>query len=362
MRTVGLISFFVLALAATSPSHAQTKQPSLVPEHFGSWNRDTCTASPALAVPFAETKILDLSTCQYKNGDHSMDVSATKYQDPSAAYENYTAGLHPGMLPSFVANNSAVDQEKLWLLTGNVVLRVESQQLASEADLKQLVKSLEGHADHTPLPPIRSYLPEYGLVSGSQRYALGSDGFQAALGALDRKEFGVLGKELGFEVGAETMLAEYQGGHGNGVLLMIEYPTPQLAEQHWKHLESALTAAGKKSATVIERKGSLLTMALGASSAEFATALRHAVNYETQVTWNEPSQTLTDPPFLSTIAKIFISTGVFMVVALVLGVAFGGLRVVTKRLFPGKVFDRPEDIEVLQMGLSGKKIDPTDMY
>jgi hypothetical protein len=26
------------------------------------------------------------------------------------------------------------------------------------------------------------------------------------------------------------------------------------------------------------------------------------------------------------------------------------------------VFDRPENIEVLQLGLSGKKIDPTDMY
>jgi len=29
---------------------------------------------------------------------------------------------------------------------------------------------------------------------------------------------------------------------------------------------------------------------------------------------------------------------------------------------PGKVFDRPQDIEVLQLGLSGKKIDPTDLY
>jgi len=44
------------------------------------------------------------------------------------------------------------------------------------------------------------------------------------------------------------------------------------------------------------------------------------------------------------------------------GIAFGGLRVIIKRLFPGKVFDRPQDIEVLQLGLSGKKIDPSDMY
>jgi len=80
------------------------------------------------------------------------------------------------------------------------------------------------------------------------------------------------------------------------------------------------------------------------------------------VTWNEPHQTYSDPPLLSTIAKIFIGTGVFMVSAIVLGIAFGGVRIITKRLFPGKVFDRPEQIEVLQLGLSGKRIDPTDLY
>ena len=47
-----------------------------------------------------------------------------------------------------------------------------------------------------------------------------------------------------------------------------------------------------------------------------------------------------------------------MVAAVVLGIAFGGVRVLTKRFFPGKVFDRPEQIEVLQLGISGKKIDP----
>jgi hypothetical protein len=36
--------------------------------------------------------------------------------------------------------------------------------------------------------------------------------------------------------------------------------------------------------------------------------------------------------------------------------------VLIKKLFPGKVFDRPEDIEVLQLGLSGKRIDPRDFY
>jgi hypothetical protein len=60
--------------------------------------------------------------------------------------------------------------------------------------------------------------------------------------------------------------------------------------------------------------------------------------------------------------KIFLFTGLFLGFATGVGIAFGGLRVIIKRLFPGKVFDRPEDIEVLQLGLSGKKIDASDMY
>ncbi len=49
-------------------------------------------------------------------------------------------------------------------------------------------------------------------------------------------------------------------------------------------------------------------------------------------------------------------------IAVVLGVAFGGVRILAKIFFPGKVFDRPEQMDVLQLGLSGKRIDSRDFY
>jgi hypothetical protein len=94
----------------------------------------------------------------------------------------------------------------------------------------------------------------------------------------------------------------------------------------------------------------------------YAESLLGAVNYETQVTWNEPSQTATDPPWAVVLYRIFIGTGVFMVMAVAFGVAFGGFRIFIKRMLPGKVFDRPEQMEVLQLGLSGNKIDTRDLY
>jgi hypothetical protein len=97
-------------------------------------------------------------------------------------------------------------------------------------------------------------------------------------------------------------------------------------------------------------------------SGQAAASLRESINYQTSVTWNEPSQTLTDPPWLVVVKDIFVGTLAFCGIAIVLGIAFGGVRVLTKRFFPGKVFDRPEDMEVLQLGLSGKRIDPRDFY
>jgi len=94
----------------------------------------------------------------------------------------------------------------------------------------------------------------------------------------------------------------------------------------------------------------------------YGDALRSALNYETVVTQNEPRQTVTDPPILTTLAKIILATGAFMVIAVVLGVAFGGVRLLTKIFFPGKVFDRPEQMDVLQLGLSGKRINSRDFY
>ena len=191
---------------------------------------------------------------------------------------------------------------------------------------------------------------------------MGPVGFRAAMVSLGQGAYADLADHVGFQLGVEAILAKYQGAHGSGVLLLLEYPTPQIAEQHLHHLEEALPAAAKQSGVTVERKASLLSLVFEPTSAMHAQAIRDEVNYNTQVTWNEPSHTATDPPMVVIMVKIFLFTGLFLGFATGVGIAFGGVRVVIKRLFPGKVFDRPEDIEVLQLGLSGKKIDASDMY
>jgi hypothetical protein len=358
------ITTLLLALAASPWASAQQ---TILPAHFGNWSGQPGpmwveTEAPSNYVDlWKETGRAPGEYCQYSAGSAKLDVSLQKYKDPSSAYEMYTALIRPDMHPSTLGRTSAVDGDRLFALLGAFILEIRPTPAISDADLAALVKSVSGHADPTPLPPIRAYLPR-GFTDGTQRYARGPVAFGNAIASLKQDEFGNLVKEAGFNLNAEAMLAHYREGRDEAVLLLIDYPTPQLAEQHLRHLEQAISASAKQAGTTIERKATLLSLVLRPSSAAYGNVLRSAVNYETEVTWNEPHQTVTDPPLLTTVAKIFIATFVFMVVAVVLGVAFGGVRVLAKTFFPGRFFDRPEQMDVLQLGLSGKRIDSRDFY
>jgi hypothetical protein len=363
MRKLHFMAVLFLALAAAPYSFAQKQ---VLPTQFGSWSNQPNpkwieTEEPSnYAGLWKETGRKPREFCQYTSGDAKIFVDLDKYHDPSSAYEAYTAYIRPNMRPSTLNRTSAVDGDRLFVLIGSFVLQVRPIQAISGPDLITLVEVVNARSDHTPLPPIRAYLPQ-GFVDGTQKYALGPDGFRVALESLGRSEYAGLTGEAGFNLGAEAMLGEYQRGKETAVLLLIEYPTPQLAEQHLRHLEQAV-AGSNLSGVKIERQGSLLSLVLAPTSAAFAENVRNAIRYGTEVTWNEPGFTITDPPWATVVGKIFILTGLFMVVAVVLGVAFGGVRLLTKIFFPGKVFDRPEQMDVLQLGLSSKRIDSRDFY
>src|SRR5260370_6219736 len=373
MRKLYLMCAFVLAMAAAPYSSAQQ---SLIPERFGYWEPDgqppivmwprsakaaSLDSHPEYTKLLVESGVFRIEERGYQKGGSELELRLFQLRDPSSSYEVYTSRISSEMHPSTVWGPSAIGEGHLLLLIGNVVVEIAGPENGLTADLQQLGNIIKTHSEQTPLPPVRSYLPE-GFADGTQRYALGPVGFQLALKTLSREEYSTLTLEVGFANAAEAMLAEYRKGNDSAVLVLIDYPTPQLAEQHLPHLEQAISSAAKQAGTSSQRQSTLLLLVLRPSSVAYGNAVRNAMNYGTNVTWNEPHQTITDPPPLSTIAKIFLGTGGFMVVAVVLGVAFGGVRVLAKILFPGRVFDRPEQMDVLQLGLSGERINARDFY
>lgn len=363
---------FVLPCLFTVCASAQT---NLLPDQAGSWQaQGPAKAMHAQDLPsnFSQSRNLEqilkeagLSRIEqraYQNGQDIATVRVFVLKDPSSAYEFYTSLLAPEMQPQSLGDAGAFSQADSRILVGNFVVHATLSPNAKPDSLAVLAKALKAKADPTPFPPVRTYLPEHWRVFGTEKYALGPEGFRAAMQSLDQAGNDSLASEVGFQMGAEAILARYQGQKGSGTLLLIEYPNPQIAENHRHHLEQALPEAAKTSGVTVERNASLLSLVFAATSPMHAKAIRDGINYQTEVTWNEPSSTATDPPLVLVLFKIFLFTSLFLIVATVTGLFFGGVRVLIKHWLPGKVFDRPQDIEVLQLGLSGKKIDPTDMY
>ncbi len=377
MRRQFLLAFLcaLLSAANTSAQQGNPAQQHVLPDTFSSWHVTGCDVDTQKLALSLEAGEREFRQCQFTSGRQIVTILAGRYRDPSSAYEVYTSLLRPAMQPSTVGRFTAVDDWGLIALVGDIVFEVRQPRNISTKDLQELVSILALQSAKTPLPPVREYLPKEDLVNATQRYSLGPVGLRRALEPLtsrvfrssstpdsEREKYLAIVNRIGFGSGAEAMLAEYRSGRDGALLLLIDYPTPQLAELHLRHLDDALREVAKGYEAKIERKGSLLSVVLGSSSAAYAEKLRNAVTYETQVTWNEPSQTATDPPWVVVLYRIFVGTGVFMVMAVAFGVAFGGFRIFIKRLLPGKVFDRPEQMEVLQLGLTGHKIDTRDLY
>ena len=76
------------------------------------------------------------------------------------------------------------------------------------------------------------------------------------------------------------------------------------------------------------------------------------MNYEANVTWNENTSFDQNKDLGTLLVNIVLLCFILGAMAIVAGVAFGGFRILMKRLFPDKVFDRPEQMEFISLHLT----------
>jgi hypothetical protein len=265
------------------------------------------------------------------------------------------------MVRSDLSEHASVSRERALILLGNLVLEVRGRDLAKAGpDLKGLVAALRPHAQAGPLPSLWQLLPPKGIVNGTDRYMAGPQ-------ALNQLFPAALGDSLGFSTGVEAELARYRSGGREAVLLIADFPTPQLAKQSLADLRKKFNVNGStpgasSPALFAKRSLTLVAIVSGPSSQQEAAALLDQVHPGTALTWDEPTFQFKEPRIEIMIVGAIVGTGVICVFALVAGLAFGGLRLLVKRILPNKVFDRGHHLQVLQLGLSSKPINAEDFY
>lgn len=286
---------------------------------------------------------------RYERPGHSWQVTVYRMQDRSAAYGAFTL-LGARGDPIGVGEGGVRTAQGLVFYQGPYF--VTADRLAGVADLKPLLERLETLAGlPASLPPLRHYLPQEGLIQGSTRYLLGPIALSSVAPAAP-------GDWAGFAYGAEGVSARYRVGGRETTLLLLSYPTPQIAQERMRSLEELFGLAGPparaRQPVQLRRTSSLLAVAIGDGSPGVAERLFDRIAYEARISWSQPGEGRPDFNWPKTLLNLFIGTGLLVLVTLLLGVTFGALRLGVKRLLPGRVFDRPQDTEIISLDLGRK--------
>ncbi|MDA2914331.1 hypothetical protein MYX77_10325 [Acidobacteriia bacterium AH_259_A11_L15] len=342
----------LLALLVASPAAAD--EP-LLPSRLGSseqvaWEQADAPELERLAGPLApllrEYGARRAEQALYLQAATRSRVTVCEMVDHSAAYGAFTV-LRAAGEPVSLGEAGARLDNRLLFFQGNYFVTIEDSTQA--ARWQPLAAHLEERTgNQASLPNLPLFLPSEGLVPASDRYLLGPL-------ALQRVAPFAPGDWAGFAYGAEAEAARYRTGAGNATLMLLSYPTPQIASERLEDFERLFNLNGtgdpRRSLAFAKRKGSLVIFVAGIDSGWAAAALIDQVRYEMTVSWSEPSPGRPELNWPHTVVNIFTGAGLFLLFALGSGLLFGAVRLIVKRLWPDKVFDRRSDTEIIQLKL-----------
>lgn len=304
---------------------------------------------------------------QYSKNDRTISVALYRLKDPSGAYGLYSFLRSPGMAHAAITAHSCISSTRALILDGSSVVEImgaRGQDFSNlESDFKSLITALGAVPEDTQYPNLFTRLPLRGFQQGTDRYILGPAALHSSVPLAD-------GDWAGFANGAEAEIAQYRFGNGGSHvvnLIVIDYPTPQVASKMLKDWANqfnldAQDPASTKPAIYTSRKLTIVGVVSGATDAAEAKALLDHLDAGRELTWNEPGFSVNEGNINNVIASVIVGTGILCMFTLVAGLAFGGVRLVVKRLLPGRVFDRGTAMNVLQLGLGSKPINSDDFY
>ena len=248
--------------------------------------------------------------------------------------------------------------DRVLFYRGNVLVDAQfsKETPMSGAELRELAGMLPKPGGNTGnMPSFIQFFPTRNYVTNTQKYVMGP----LALAAIASP---VSTDLVDFGASAEASLAHYQTPSGEATLMLISYPTPQLAAEHLRRIDAAHQVANQNSSGISEiagsgtffdkRSGPIIAIASGGISDNDAKTLLGRVNYEANVTWNTPSENTEVRQLYSLILNIVVLCAILGGLAIIAGVAFGGVRILVKRFFPDRVFDRPEHMEFISLHLT----------
>jgi hypothetical protein len=356
MRIPKFLLFTLFAVASVCAA-ANAASP-ILPQTFGGWqlakpaqfSNNPESADSTNAALLKEYGFTDFEGATYTRDDgRKLTIKAARFQDASGAYGAFTFYKMPQMLAEKIGDQGSSLNERVVFYKGNILVDAVFQRLSgmSAAELRELAGDLPRPSDSSAnLPGLPIYLPKQDYVKNTAKYILGPVALEAVGAPLPSKY-------VDFSKGAEVVLGNYELSGNEATLMLISYPTPQIAATQLREIESAEQSHQLGEASLsAKRTGPILVIASGNTSQGDAKSLLSLVNYDANVTWNENTYFTRRDNAANLIVGVILLAAVVCGLSVVAGLAFGGFRVAIKRLLPGRVFDRPEEMEIISLHLS----------
>jgi hypothetical protein len=367
------------AALATNPStQAVTQSPGalspapsvqVLPNEFAGWqlsgnvtrSDDPAAADAADAPVLKEYGFVRLEKADYTRDDgRHLALKAAVFEDASGAYGAFTYYVSDDMREETIGAAGAYLNNRVLFCQGNVLVdavfdRMSVMSAAQLRELAGLLPQVEGNKGN--LPSLQTYLPkrafDRNFAKNTTKYILGPV-------ALNRVGSPLPVAMVDFASGAEVAIGKYEAPAGDATLMLVEYPTPQIAAERLRQIDAShqITQQQPGVASIIDvgpffdaRTGPIIVIAAGPLSKSEARSLMSSISYDADVTWNENTYASKKDNLANFLFNAIVLCGIVVGLALVAGIAFGGLRVLVKRFFPDSVFDRREAMEIISLHL-----------
>ena len=368
MRLPKFITGIALLALAVGPTFAADPAPAapVLPQQFGGWqvvgsvrtSNDPVSADPVNAALLKEYGFTDFASASYTRDDaHKLTVKVARFVDASGAYGAFTYYKMPGMLSEKIGDQAASANERVLFYRGNILVDAVFSKLSamSAAELRELADGLPLPSGNTRnLPGLPAYLPKQSYVKNSAKYIMGRV-------ALEKIGAPVPADIVDFNAGAEVVLGTYASSGGEATLMLISYPTPQIAAEHLRRIDAAhqqnpqspgSAPAAEIAPAFAKRTGPIVVVAAGPISSSEAKALLASVNYEADVTWNENTYLTQKNNLANLLVNIILLCVILVGLMLVAGLAFGGIRIFLRSLISERLLDRKGDLDFIALNLS----------
>jgi len=342
--------FFVLVLWSVFVYGAAAVD--ILPKSFAGWMQsdNAAVASRAQqfdssnAAVFNEYGFTQGETATYTRPDgRKLTVKAAQFKDATGAYGAFTFYRDAEMKTETVGTKAASANSRILFFRSNVVVdatfdRVTGMSAAELRELAGMLPEAKGTAGN--LPNLPEYLPKKNAEENSAKYILGPQ-------ALAATKTPLAAELINFNTEPEVLTQTYTTTDGPLTLMLVQYPTPQIATERLRAFQAPNAANG----FAIRRTGPILVAETGNIGSNEAKNLLNAVNYEAEITWNEATSVSKKDNIGNLLLAIFALIGILLLIGLVFGVFLGGIRVLASKYMPGTVLDLPENAEILQLHL-----------